>query len=47
MQISFIGLKPMWHAKQFLARHPHYRVKVAQSCVTLCNPKDYTVHEIL
>ena len=23
------------------------RVKVAQSCTTLCNPKDYTVHGIL
>ena len=22
-------------------------VKVAQSCLTLCNPMDYTVHEIL
>ena len=23
------------------------KVKVAQSCLTLCNPMDYTVHEIL
>ena len=23
------------------------KVKVAQSCPTLCNPMDYTVHEIL
>ena len=23
------------------------KVKVAQSCLTLCNPKDYTVHGIL
>ena len=22
------------------------KVKVAQSCLTLCNPMDYTVHEI-
>ena len=24
-----------------------HKVKVAQSCLTLCNPMDYTVHEIL
>ena len=24
-----------------------WKVKVAQSCRTLCDPKDYTVHEIL
>ena len=24
-----------------------YTVKVAQSCLTLCGPTDYTVHEIL
>ena len=24
-----------------------YEVKVAQSCPTPCDPKDYTVHEIL
>ena len=23
------------------------KVKVAQSCLTLCDPKDYTVHGIL
>ena len=23
------------------------KVKVGQSCLTLCNPMDYTVHEIL
>ena len=23
------------------------KVKVAQSCLTLCNPRDYTVHGIL
>ena len=23
------------------------KVKVAQSCLTLCNPMDYTVHGIL
>ena len=23
------------------------KVKVAQLCLTLCDPKDYTVHEIL
>ena len=23
------------------------KVKVAQSCLTLCDPMDYTVHEIL
>ena len=23
------------------------KVKVAQSCLTLCNPMDYTVHRIL
>ena len=26
---------------------PCVKVKVAQSCLTLCNPMDYTVHEIL
>ena len=25
----------------------HYKVKVTQSCLTLCDPMDYTVHEIL
>ena len=24
----------------------HLKVKVAQSCLTLCNPMDYTVHGI-
>ena len=27
--------------------HNGLKVKVAQSCLTLCNPKDYTVHGIL
>ena len=28
-------------------RHLGREVKVAQSCPTLCDPMDYTVHEIL
>ena len=33
----------------FLRTYPHFfmKVKVAQSCPTLCDPMDYTVHEIL
>ena len=27
--------------------YPSIEVKVAQSCLTLCNPMDYTVHGIL
>ena len=29
------------------SRKPKVKVKVAQSCPTLCDPMDYTVHEIL
>ena len=25
--------------------HSHMKVKVTQSCLTLCHPMDYTVHE--
>ena len=28
-------------------KKPYVKVKVAQSCLTLCDPKDYTVHGIL
>ena len=33
----------------FLRTYPYFfmKVKVAQSCPTLCDPMDYTVHEIL
>ena len=27
--------------------HSHMKVKVTQSCLTLCHPMDYTVHGIL
>ena len=28
-------------------KKPYVKVKVAQSCLTLCDPKDYTAHGIL
>ena len=31
----------------FKARHWKLKVKVAQSCLTLCDPMNYTVHGIL
>ena len=30
-----------------LSMHTHRKVKVAQSCLTLCKPTDYTVYGIL
>ena len=30
-----------------IAERKKVKVKVAQSCLTLCNPMDYTVHRIL
>ena len=36
----FIPLKVLFY-------HKHTEVKVTQSCPTLCNPMDYTVHGIL
>ena len=43
--LSNSGIKPMsptWQVDSF-----PLKVKVAQSCPTLCNPRDYTVHGIL
>ena len=31
----------------FRIQFPYVKVKVAQSCLTLCDPIDYTVHGIL
>ena len=36
----------MRHIADYL-EHNKVKVKVAQSCVTLCDPMDYTVHGIL
>ena len=33
--------------KHHLPIHPESEVKVVQSCPALCDPMDYTVHEIL
>ena len=41
--ISIFSLGP----DKVFAWTPHPIVKVAQSCLTLCNPMDYTVHGIL
>ena len=30
-----------------LKQRPYMKVKVAQSCLTLCNPRDYIGHGIL
>ena len=32
-------------SKEFYSQYP--RVKAAQSCLTVCNPMDYTIHGIL
>ena len=34
------------HGKTWPVRSINYKVKVTQSCLTLCNPLDYTVHGI-
>ena len=31
----------------FFFSYPYVKVKVTQSCLTLCNPKDYRIHRIL
>ena len=36
-----------YSAHKFLMRQVKVKVKVSQSCMTLWDPKDYTVHEIL
>ena len=36
-----------FHVSIISLTFPSWKVKVAQSCLTLCNPMDYTVHGIL
>ena len=48
--VKFSHQAPSWHPWQELLWSVYryeFSVKVAQSCLTLCNPMDYTVHRIL
>ena len=37
----------LWHFNIYALINFMFKVKVTQSCLTLCNPMDYTVHGIL
>ena len=37
----------LWHSTTTQYYHPQVKVKVAQSCLTLCDPMNYIVHGIL
>ena len=39
----------LWHSAFFMDQFPYWymKVKVAQSCPALCDPRDYVVHGIL
>ena len=49
-QRSLVGYSPWGHNESDMTEHDptmKMNVKVTQSCSTLCDPMDYTVHGIL